>query len=82
MVTQNFPLRRHIATPKKMSLQSLFPRGSGKIFVVGRLYVPFGVQKVTTRTMPSFPAWVSVMKPVGHWSGVMLSSPNRSPICR
>ena len=51
---------------------------------MGHLNVPFGVRRVTTRTMPSFPAWVSVMTPVGHWNGVMLSSLNRtrSPICR
>ena len=52
--------------------------------MTGRLNVPFGVLSVTTRTLLSFPGWVSVITAVGQCSGVVLSSFNRtrSPGCR
>jgi len=45
---------------------------------MGRLKVPLGVLSVTTRTMTSLPGCMSVITAVGQWSGVVLSSRNRT----
>jgi len=48
------PKRVHTAQTTK-AYQSLITRGRGQSFVIGRLKVPLGVWRVTTRTLWSLP---------------------------
>jgi len=72
-----------IETGKINQLMTLFTRGKGQIFIMGRLNTPLGVPIVTTRTMPSFPGCMSGITAVGHWRGAVLTSLSRtrSPGC-
>jgi hypothetical protein len=71
---QNLSLRVRTATLSRLEYYSSFTRGRGHIFVMGRLNTPLGVLMVTTRMLLSEPGCVSKITPVGHWSGVKLSS--------
>jgi hypothetical protein len=46
--------------------------------LMGRLNVSLGILNVTTRTLLSFPRWVSVITAAGQCSGEILSSFNRT----
>ena len=50
-----FSLNVYILRPATKAYQSLITRGRGQIFVMGRLKVPLGVWRVTTRTLLSLP---------------------------
>jgi len=70
--------------PKQWHSSSLFTRGKGQNLVIRLLKTPLGFLNFSTRKMPSFPGWISLMTGVGYCNGLVLSSliRTRSPGCR
>ena len=50
----------------------------GTTLTMGRLYIPFIVRIVTSRTFPSLPGWTSTIRAKGHLVGGIGSSPKHN----
>ena len=61
--------RQHTAGQTERFQSRLMIKGA--TLIVGRLYIPFIVHTVTTRTLPFPPGWTSTIRARGHFIGVI-----------